>query len=82
MTDRDTLVAEWHEEKFAELRYLRACIHAWAGGDMPGTEAMQNFRELAAELRAQQAGYQEWRRTNPSLRASEVYKWPWPAEYK
>jgi hypothetical protein len=82
MTDMNHILAEWHDEKLAELRYLRACIHAWAGGDMPGTEAMRNFRELDATLKAQQAGYQEWRRTTPSSRPSVVFKWPWPAEPK
>lgn len=74
----DNPMNEWREEKLAELRYLRACIHAWAGGNMPGTEAMQHFRELAAELRAQQAGYQKWR-SEPTPRASEVFHWRWPA---
>ena len=73
-----TMYKEWSEEKLAELRYLRTCIHAWAGGDMPGTIAMEKFRALAAEMREQQTGYQKWR-TGPRT-ASEVFHWKWATD--
>ena len=75
MSDDIDIPQEWREEKLAELRYLRACIYRWAGGKMPGTEAMQHFRKLAAEMRDQQAAYQKWRVGPRKGSESFHYKW-------